>query len=153
MFFFFVKSCKVLGETLQDLTSIILRSIILIKRGKDNMTKRVETKFLFEEKGLLTKKPYKYNYGAKNSTVDVYWIDPNYDRLKSNWYLFLDDNINKRIHLFFIPPNSVLRHQLKPKSIYNSRIFTLEILYNDLTFTDRISNISFKKYYVDSIEY
>ncbi len=90
------------------------------------------------------------NYATKNRTQDVYWINPDIDNLNKKWSLILNDNINKIIYYFEIPPYTFSRSQFRMK---NDKQINLQINYGDYNFTDKTSNISFAKWLVKTIKY
>ena len=90
------------------------------------------------------------NYATKNSTQDTYWINPGIDNLNKKWSLILNDNINKIIYYFEIPPYTFSRSQFRMK---NNKQIDLQINYGDSKFTDKTSNISFAKWLVKTINY
>lgn len=112
-----------------------------------------KAELLFNEKKLLTNKPYFYTYATKNRSADVFWANPNFRCLELNWYLILNDYINKRLHLFYIPPKSISSNRLAQKSESSPNLIDLRIIYDDPTFTDESSQISFRSFYIESIDY
>lgn len=90
------------------------------------------------------------NYATKNSTQDTYWINPDIDNLNKKWSIILNDNINKIIYYFEIPPYTFNRSQFRMK---NNKQIDLKINYGDNKFTDKKSNISFAKWLVKTINY
>ena len=102
---------------------------------------------LFDEKGYNICH-YNTSYASKNNGHDVYWINPDKRHLNEDWYIILNDYINKRLYLLNIPKNSISNLEMR-----NDRICNVSIRYNDINFLDVNSNICFGKYLIDMIEY
>ena len=89
-------------------------------------------------------------FASKNKGANNYWANPSFDCLKRDWFLILNDWQRKELHLFKIPANSLnnlVARADKPNLI------DLQIAYNDPTFTDNRSGMSFKVYFVETINY
>lgn len=113
-------------------------------------TKNIKTKKAIE---LFNNKGYNLNscntnYASKNTNNDFYWINPDKRHLSEEWYIILNDYINKRLYLLKIPPNSIECLKMR-----NDKICDVSITYNDVNFLDIHSNICFGKYLVDVIGY
>ena len=102
---------------------------------------------LFNNKGYNLNL-YNTNYASKNKNNYVYWINPDKRHLSEEWYIILNDYINKRLYLLKIPPNSIACLKMR-----NDKICNVSIRYNDANFLDVYSNIYFGKYLVDVIGY
>ena len=105
---------------------------------------------LFESHGVVFNR--NITFASKNRSAYNYWANPYFFALESDWYLILNDWIKKELHLFFIP-----EYALDPQSmvcrIDQKDKIDLQICYNDPTFTDNRSKISFRKYLLKSIKY
>ncbi len=95
---------------------------------------------------------YTTTYASKNDTMDIYWANPSYSMLQRNWNLILNDNINRVVYIFRIPACSGLENRLIARADRTEKI-DLQIYYNDFTFTDSRSKISFKPFYVGKVDY
>lgn len=102
---------------------------------------------LFKERGH---KIYLYNttYASKNKGNYLYWLNPDKRHIKEDWYIILNDNINKILYLMFVPKNSISELKMR-----NDKICDASIRYNDLDFLEIKSNIYFKDYLVDVLQY
>ncbi len=91
-------------------------------------------------------------FASKNRSAYNYWANAVYDMLDNDWYLILNDWINKVLYLFFIPAHSIKAEELTPRSD-KPYLVDLQIMYNDTTFTDNRSGYSFNKFLVETINY
>lgn len=91
-------------------------------------------------------------YASKNKTAFNYWANPFFTALDEDWYLILNDWINRELHLFFIPAKSIAASELVARFDKKDKV-DLQICYNDPTFTDNRSKISFARYLVKDISY
>lgn len=91
-------------------------------------------------------------FASKNATVETYWANPNIKLLNQDWWLLLNDTKNKKLHIFFIPANSISRNKVKLKAD-NSFKINLQIIYDDKMFTDGPSSINFYQWYKDTIPF
>ncbi|MGN1227006.1 MAG: hypothetical protein ACI4TX_00010 [Christensenellales bacterium] len=103
---------------------------------------------LFNEKGYYLMNNHNTNFASKNNKNNVYWINPNKRHLDEDWYIILDDNINKRLYLLSVPQNSISGLKMR-----NDKICNVSIRYNVDNFIDINSGIYFKQYLVDMLEY
>lgn len=105
---------------------------------------------LFKNKGYTTNQ--NLTFASKNKAGNYYWANPLFDALKQDWYLILNDWIKKELHLFKIPVHTLRANDLVSRSDNEEKI-DLQIAYNDTTFTDSRSKISFAQFLVKSIVY
>ncbi len=101
---------------------------------------------------LLRKKGYDINlwnstFASKNARNDVYWLNPDKRHLEENWYVILNDYINKKLYLLYIPKNSINKLKMR-----NDRICNISITYDD-NLIDIHSGINFKQFLVDTFYY
>jgi len=99
----------------------------------------------FELGGTIT-------FASKNSSAYNYWANPDFMVLEKQWNIILNDWINQEIHLFIIPANSISAYSLVCRADKKNQI-DLQIAYEDKSFTDNRSKISFAKYLVKSLKY
>ena len=91
-------------------------------------------------------------FASKNKAGNYYWANPLFDALKQDWYLILNDWKKKELHLFKIPAHTLKESDLVSRSDNEEKI-DLQIAYNDTTFTDGRSKVSFADFLVKSISY
>lgn len=127
------------------------RSLVAMSEKSDrgDMTKSLSIR-LFRGKGFNIGK--NVTYASRNRGAYNYWANPEFGMLSVDWNIILNDWINKKIYLFAVPANSIMEHQLVPRSD-KSYLIDLQIMYNDTTFTDNRSGISFAKYFIAEIQY
>ena len=89
--------------------------------------------------------PSKPTYASKNKTANNYWANPDITVLNNDWYMILNDWISKTLYLFVIPYNSITLSKLTTRNDNQNKI-DLQIIYNDPSFTDSRSGVSFKQY-------
>ncbi|MDR1138680.1 MAG: hypothetical protein LBK70_02260 [Clostridiales bacterium] len=72
------------------------------------------------------------------------------DYLKTDWCLILNDSVNKRINVFFVPGKT-----LNNKTFYtiDKRNFNIQIRYSDLAYQDELSKFRLDKFWVKDIAY
>lgn len=92
------------------------------------------------------------NFSSRNKSGYCYWSNPSIDVLSEDWSLILNDLDKKKLYLFNIPKNSIDELEVKVRSD-RQNLIDLQIMYDDPTFTDNRSGISFKEFFVDEIDY
>ena len=105
---------------------------------------------LFKSKGYSTN--HNVTFASKNKVGNYYWANPLFDALKQDWYLILNDWNKKELHLFKIPIHTLNANDLVSRSDNEEKI-DLQIAYNDSTFTDSRSKISFARFLIESLTY
>lgn len=93
-----------------------------------------------------------FTKASKNSSQDLYWANPNIDFIKDDWYLVLDDTYNQKLYCFYIPENTINLSSLKVRHDKQDLI-DLQIQYNDNSFVDTRSGISFSRWLEKTISY
>jgi antitoxin component of RelBE/YafQ-DinJ toxin-antitoxin module len=91
-------------------------------------------------------------FASKNKAGNYYWANPLFDVLKQDWYLILNDWMKKELHLFKMPAHTLKESDLVSRSDNEEKI-DLQIAYNDTTFTDGRSKVSFVDFLVKTIQY
>ncbi len=115
---------------------------------EDKMRKSNAVK-LFRARGKNINKAV--TFSSKNKASFLYWSNPDFSVLEEDWTLILNDWVNKKMYLFDIPANSISFGELIPRADKAEKI-DIEI-FDDNTFTDKISRYSFAKYLVDEVSY
>lgn len=118
-----------------------------IENGR--ITKSAATN-LFRRNGISTNS--NVTFASKNKAGNYYWANPLFEALKQDWYLILNDWIKKELHLFKIPAQSLKESDLLPRADNEEKI-DLQIAYNDATYTDGRSKVSFYRFHIQSISY
>lgn len=95
---------------------------------------------------------HKPTYASKNKTANNYWANPDITVLHNDWYLILNDWISKTLYLFVVPRSSIMLSQLTTRNDNQNKI-DLQITYNDPTFTDSRSGVSFRAYLQKEYKY
>ena len=104
---------------------------------------------LFKNKG--TAFDGSITFASKNKASGNYWANPLFNVLTDNWFLMLNDWSCQKIYLFKIPKNTFKAEHLIPRAdVYK---IDLQIMYDDNSFTDIRSKISFAKFLKDEISY
>lgn len=89
---------------------------------------------------------------ASKTGPDYYWANPKIEFLHGDWDLIANDWINKKLYLFRIPANAMHLSQIKTRSDQPNKI-DLQIQYNDPTFTDKRSGVSFGPFFIKELDY
>ena len=110
---------------------------------------RTQARELFKKNGY-TIHP-NYTWASKNSTLDVYWANPDISFLENNWSLVLNDRLNRTLYLFDIGANSIARGELKERKDRND--INLNIIYGDEQFRDRDTKFSFRRFLTAKLIY
>lgn len=105
---------------------------------------------LFRRNGISTNN--NVTFASKNKAGNYYWANPLFDALKQDWCLILNDWIKKELHLFKIPAHALKESDLVSRSDNVEKI-DLQIAYNDATYTDGRSKVSFDRFHIKSISY
>lgn len=124
-----------------------------------------EVKFMASQTGKMTKNiaisSFRKNgytvyptvtFASKNRSAYNYWANPNFDVLKGDWSLILNDNIAHKLYLFNIPAGSIMRSQLTPRADI-TYLIDLQIRYRNINYTDSRSDYSFLPYLVAELSY
>ncbi len=112
----------------------------------DEMSKSIALS-MFRKEGLKIGKNITYA-----SSKSSYYANPKYECLVENWWIILNDRKREIIYLLYVPAGELAASDLE--GLKNSvEKATILIRYNDPTFTDLRSEISFEKYFVKSIQY
>ena len=123
--------------------------LVISNADQNRITKSAATN-LFKSKGYTTN--HNVTFASKNKVGNYYWANPLFDALKQDWYLILNDWNKNELHLFKIPIHALTANDLVSRSDNEDKI-DLQIAYNDTTFTDSRSKISFARFLVASISY
>lgn len=105
---------------------------------------------LFRRNGISTNG--NVTFASKNKAGNYYWANPLFEALKQDWYLILNDWKKKELHLFKIPAHTFKESDLVSRSDNEEKI-DLQIAYNDATYTDGRSKVSFYRFHIQSISY
>lgn len=105
---------------------------------------------LFEAQGFRVNR--NVTFASKNRSAYNYWANPYFFALDNDWYLILNDWQKKELHLFLISARSIHPDSMVCRIDQKDKI-DLQICYNDPTYTDNRSKISFAKYLLKSIRY
>ena len=105
---------------------------------------------LFEAQGFQFNK--NVTFASKNASAHNYWANPYFTALEHDWFLILNDWQKHELHLFIIPAHTIAPEQMVCRGDLTEKI-DLQICYNDPTFTDNRSKISFSKYLAKTIHY
>lgn len=105
---------------------------------------------IFKGKGIMFNG--KITFASKNRTAYNYWANPPFSILEEQWFLILNDWINRVLYLFKIPSRSILEDDLIARADNNSQI-DLQILYNDVNFRDTRSDFMFKQFLIMTERY
>lgn len=114
-----------------------------------DMTKSVAIR-LFRTEGVNLNR--NITFASKNRGAYNYWANPEFDMLKNDWYIILNDWAKKELHLFLIPANTIKTSQLTPRND-KDYLVDLQIMYNDNSFSDNRSGYSFAKHLIKQISY
>ena len=105
---------------------------------------------------LFRQKGYSLNgtttFSSKNQAAYHYWANPAFDVLTEQWNLILNDWLNRELHLFMIPANSIEPQSLVCRADKPYQI-DLQIMYGDSSFTDMRSKMSFAKFLTQTLKY
>lgn len=91
-------------------------------------------------------------FASKNTGAYNYWANPDDCYVKYDWSLILNDWMERKLYLFNIPAGAIADNVLVPRADKPDKI-DLQIMYNDVTFTDNRSGFSFAKYLVGEVKY
>lgn len=123
--------------------------IVTKNTEQDRITKNAASN-LFKSKGCTMNR--NVTFASKNKVGNYYWANPLFDVLEQDWYLILNDWIKRELYLFKIPARALEANNLVSRSDNEEKI-DLQIAYNDTTFTDSRSKVSFAQFLVQSTAY
>lgn len=93
-------------------------------------------------------------FSSSNSATFQYWANPNVSMLYQDWWLICNDKFKKILYVFFIPANSIDEREIVLRSDKGKEnLIDLQINYDDNTFQDSRSKISFGKWLEKAIDY
>lgn len=115
----------------------------------DRMTKSI-AKRLFWEKNIRVGD--NCIFASENRSTHIFWANIHYSILSQDWFLILNDRSKKLLHLISIPAGEFDADDLVMRAD-KPEIIDLQIAYNDPTFTDNRSGISFAQYIVKTLNY
>lgn len=125
---------------------------ISVSQGKDcrafKMTKN-KAVGLFKNNGVSI--GGNVTFSSKNKASSNYWANPQFKVLDSEWFLILNDWMHRELYLFEIPARTFKHNQLISRA--DKRLIDLQIMYEDNSFTDIRSKISFAQYLKDRFFY
>jgi len=105
---------------------------------------------LLKSEGIVFNK--NITYASKNRSANNYWANPDFSVLQDEWYLILNDWLHRELYLFVIPRNEIQPSELVPRND-KEHLIDLQIMYDDLTFTDMRSKLSFVRYLAKTKKY
>ncbi len=95
-------------------------------------------------------------FASVNSLKAYYWANPIISFLDYDWNIILNDSHKKTLSAFFIPAKSIKKTEMHTRAISRGHAgpeMDIQIAYNDESFTDIRSKVSFAKYLVKSVRY
>lgn len=131
----------------KNFTPQISKNTYIVRKNVTSSTKIVDKNYF---KNLLSLKTF--TFASKNKSSDKYWANPNIEFLHENWNLVLNDNTKSKWYYFQIPANTISLRQIVVRHDNPNQI-DLQIRYNDSSFTDTRSGISFAKWLIKSESY
>lgn len=90
-------------------------------------------------------------FASKNKTAHNYWANPSFEVLDTDWFLILNDWLRRKLYLFKIPAKTYRYNQLVSRA--DKSQIDLQIMYEDASFTDSRSKISFAEYLKETVSY
>ncbi|MCL2107820.1 MAG: type I restriction enzyme HsdR N-terminal domain-containing protein [Oscillospiraceae bacterium] len=91
-------------------------------------------------------------FSTLNKTGSTYWANPDIGLLDSDWWLILNDNKKKEIHVFYIPANSIRKNQIVLRAD-KPHLIDLQIEYGNNFFECQRSKFKFESWFVKTIPY
>ncbi len=118
--------------------------------GDDRRMTKGQAVSLLEAKGVQFNR--NVTFASKNRAANHYWNNPGFDVLEQDWYLILNDWMNRELHLFCVPAGAIDRASLVCRNDQQERI-DLQIRYGDPTYTENRSKLHFAEYHVMDLTY
>ena len=147
--FLITTSSQANNTSAKNIRSNIQNAVITTTKPAIKMTKNKAINYFLREgyklSGTIT-------FASKNKSADNYWANPNFTTLNNQWNIILNDWIRQELYLFVIPANSINASSLVCRADKKNQI-DLQIMYEDPSFTDMRSKISFFKYLVSQLKY
>ena len=123
--------------------------INFLKKQQNKMIKS-KAMNLFKKEGIIFDGTI--TFASKNKTGNTYWSNPDFSVLDDEWYLILNDWIKRELYLFYIPKNTLTPSSLVYRADKRHQI-DLQIMYDDITFTDIRSKNNFDKFLKKIVNY
>ena len=93
----------------------------------------------------------KCTFASLNKTGTVYWSNPNPNVLHRKWCLILNDYKHRVLYIFLVPANALTLSDVKIRN--DNSLIDLQIKYDDESFEDTRSHITFAKWYTKTLSY
>lgn len=137
----------------KDDSTPIRKSAHISQNSQDEPIKMTKTKAvsLFKNHGIQFVNN-NITFASKNKSAYNYWANPDFIVLDHDWYLILNDRIRQEIHLFVVPQGSIRKTMLVARGDMKNKI-DLQIMYDDASFTDTRSKVSFSRYLKETVKY
>lgn len=146
---FLLDSIQPIQKAALPIDQTVTRNSVLYQSEKGDMTKS-RALSLFRYEGVIFNR--NVTFASKNRTAYNYWANPEFQMLKNDWYLILNDWSKKELYLFLIPANTINASELTARSD-KSYLIDLQIAYSDDNFCDNRSGYCFLKHLIKQIKY
>lgn len=134
----------------KSVDNLICKANVRYQKKPGNDLKKSKAISILRQEGLNIEG--NVTFASKNIASHNYWANPGFRCLDDDWFLILNDWERKELHLFFIPANSLSSINLEGRKDLPEKI-DLQIMYNDSTFTDSRSGLSFALYQIKTSRY
>ena len=102
-------------------------------------------------------------FSSRNKATGVYWANPSVDTVRRKWYLILNDQYQRILRLFEICPDgeffgercdNIKIEDRLVRRVDKKDLINLQIDGDDIVrFKDKISNVEFRPYLIDEVNY
>ena len=91
-------------------------------------------------------------FSSKNRGAYTYWANPKKELLDTDWWLLLNDTINRKLYVFMIPAHTLSPDVIKVRAD-STDLMDVQIQYGDEKFTDIRSKVCFRRWYIREFGY
>lgn len=99
-----------------------------------------------------------FTFASLNTRSDFYWANPEPGKLNQNWWLVLNDNIHKILHVFYIPSKSIKKgiygwHEYGKIGLRDNGKLDIQIKSEDQNWTIENGKVSLRCFYQGCFHY
>ena len=112
--------------------------------------KKAEAINLLNGKGQIVLNNQNTIFSNPGSSLDLWWLEPSNDKLKSGFYFVLNNSYTKKLLLFKIPKEEIDKSKFPQRE--EKGVSQIIIPVSDIEYVDR-KGFNFTKYLVKEIDY
>lgn len=112
--------------------------------------KRPEVIKICETNGVVIKG--NFTLAKRNKSGKYYWANPSASYLVQDWWVLLNDDVERQLHIFCVPANSISADEMWLRKD-RPNFIDMQIVYGKESFQDSRSGVEFAKWRIKSLKY